>query len=66
MPTLTKLYSMEEASKHNTSDDCWIVIDGKVQHYSLLQFVVWRFLFPFQFSNLSVEVFVLLILCRDT
>ncbi|KAK8526066.1 hypothetical protein V6N12_020547 [Hibiscus sabdariffa] len=30
MPTLTKLYSMEEASQHNTKDDCWVVIDGKV------------------------------------
>ncbi|PIM99080.1 Cytochrome b5 [Handroanthus impetiginosus] len=30
MPTLTKLYTMEEASQHNTSDDCWVVVDGKV------------------------------------
>ncbi|XP_008810951.1 cytochrome b5 [Phoenix dactylifera] len=30
MPTITKLYSMEEASQHNTQDDCWVVIDGKV------------------------------------
>lgn len=30
MPTLTKLYSMEEAALHNTPDDCWVVIDGKV------------------------------------
>ncbi|GKV22408.1 hypothetical protein SLEP1_g32286 [Rubroshorea leprosula] len=30
MPTLAKLYSMEEVSGHNTKDDCWIVIDGKV------------------------------------
>ncbi|MBA0682291.1 hypothetical protein Goari_024021 [Gossypium aridum] len=30
MPTLTKLYTMEEASQHNTKDDCWVVIDGKV------------------------------------
>ncbi|KAB1994348.1 hypothetical protein ES319_D13G093300v1 [Gossypium barbadense] len=30
MPTLTKLYTMQEASQHNTKDDCWIVIDGKV------------------------------------
>ncbi|KAK5839329.1 cytochrome b5-like isoform X1 [Gossypium arboreum] len=29
MPTLTKLYTMEEASQHNTKDDCWVVIDGK-------------------------------------
>ncbi|XWS34209.1 hypothetical protein CRYUN_Cryun21dG0020800 [Craigia yunnanensis] len=30
MPTLTKLYTMQEASQHNTKDDCWVVIDGKV------------------------------------
>ncbi|KAL2546618.1 Cytochrome [Forsythia ovata] len=30
MPTLTKLYSMEEASQHNTQEDCWVVIDGKL------------------------------------
>ncbi|TVU44970.1 hypothetical protein EJB05_04435, partial [Eragrostis curvula] len=30
MPTLTKLYSMKEAALHNTPDDCWVVIDGKV------------------------------------
>ncbi|KFK28993.1 hypothetical protein AALP_AA7G074900 [Arabis alpina] len=30
MPTLTKLYSMEEAATHNKQDDCWLVIDGKV------------------------------------
>ncbi|KAG8383026.1 hypothetical protein BUALT_Bualt05G0141400 [Buddleja alternifolia] len=34
MPTLTKLYSMEEASQHNTTDDCWVVIDGKVYDVS--------------------------------
>ncbi|XP_010937875.1 cytochrome b5 [Elaeis guineensis] len=30
MPTITKLYSMKEASQHNTQEDCWVVIDGKV------------------------------------
>ncbi|CAF1928169.1 hypothetical protein F2Q70_00020672 [Brassica cretica] len=30
MPTLTKIYSMEEVAAHNKQDDCWIVIDGKV------------------------------------
>ncbi|KAH6802172.1 cytochrome B5 isoform A [Perilla frutescens var. frutescens] len=34
MPTLTKLYTMEEASQHNTNEDCWIVIDGKVYDVS--------------------------------
>lgn len=24
------LVSVEEISKHNTPDDCWIVVDGKV------------------------------------
>jgi cytochrome b involved in lipid metabolism len=30
MPTLTKLYSLEDAARHNTADDCWVVVDGKV------------------------------------
>ncbi|CAN1152373.1 Cytochrome b5 isoform A [Linum perenne] len=34
MPELTKLYSMQEASQHNSKDDCWIVIDGKVYDVS--------------------------------
>uniref|UniRef100_A0A2P2JH02 Cytochrome b5 isoform Cb5-D n=1 Tax=Rhizophora mucronata TaxID=61149 RepID=A0A2P2JH02_RHIMU len=34
MPTLTKLCSMQEASQHNTKDDCWVVIDGKVYDVS--------------------------------
>ncbi|XP_076944449.1 cytochrome b5-like [Bidens hawaiensis] len=34
MPTLTKLYSMKEASEHNSAGDCWIVIDGKVYDVS--------------------------------
>ncbi|XP_021845056.1 cytochrome b5 [Spinacia oleracea] len=34
MPTLTKLFSMEEAAQHNTKDDCWVVIDGKVYDVS--------------------------------
>ncbi|XP_011070917.1 cytochrome b5 [Sesamum indicum] len=34
MPTLTKIYTMEEASEHNTKDDCWVVIDGKVYDVS--------------------------------
>ncbi|KAL3636192.1 Cytochrome b5 isoform A [Castilleja foliolosa] len=34
MPTITKLYSMEEAAQHNTNDDCWVVIDGKVYDVS--------------------------------
>ncbi|MCD7445933.1 Cytochrome b5 isoform A [Datura stramonium] len=34
MPTITKLITMEEASQHNTKDDCWVVIDGKVYDVS--------------------------------
>ncbi|KAK4357981.1 hypothetical protein RND71_023591 [Anisodus tanguticus] len=34
MPTLTKLFTMEETSQHNTKDDCWVVIDGKVYDVS--------------------------------
>ncbi|KAG8661632.1 cytochrome b5 [Manihot esculenta] len=34
MPTLTKLYTMHEASQHKTKEDCWIVIDGKVYDVS--------------------------------
>ncbi|KAL3751507.1 hypothetical protein ACJRO7_012354 [Eucalyptus globulus] len=34
MPTITKLYSMQEASQHNTKEDCWIVIDDKVYDVS--------------------------------
>ncbi|KAK1272439.1 Cytochrome b5 isoform B [Acorus gramineus] len=30
MPTLTKIFSMQEISQHNERDDCWVVIDGKV------------------------------------
>ncbi|KAG9439673.1 hypothetical protein H6P81_019838 [Aristolochia fimbriata] len=30
MPTITKLYSLQEVSEHNTREDCWVVVDGKV------------------------------------
>ncbi|KAJ4760107.1 Cytochrome b5 [Rhynchospora pubera] len=30
MPTITKLYTMKEVAEHNSDDDCWIVVDGKV------------------------------------
>ncbi|GFP87299.1 cytochrome b5 isoform a [Phtheirospermum japonicum] len=34
MPTITKLFTMEEAAQHNTNEDCWVVIDGKVYDVS--------------------------------
>ncbi|XP_047322626.1 cytochrome b5 [Impatiens glandulifera] len=34
MPIITKLYSMEEVAQHNSKEDCWIVIDGKVYEVS--------------------------------
>ncbi|EPS63893.1 hypothetical protein M569_10892, partial [Genlisea aurea] len=34
MPTITKIYSMLEASQHNTRGDCWIVVEGKVYDVS--------------------------------
>ncbi|KAL8157363.1 cytochrome b5 [Apium graveolens] len=34
MPTLTKLYPMQEVSLHNSQDDCWVTIDGKVYDVS--------------------------------
>jgi cytochrome b involved in lipid metabolism len=30
-------YSMEEVSKHNTRDDCWVVLDGRV--YDVTKFI---------------------------
>ncbi|OVA14585.1 Cytochrome b5-like heme/steroid binding domain [Macleaya cordata] len=30
MTSHTKVYTLEEASQHNTRDDCWVVLDGKV------------------------------------
>ncbi|CAL5430776.1 unnamed protein product [Camellia sinensis] len=44
MPTLTKLYTMREASQHNTKDDCWVVIDGKQQRRTLLVYDVSTYL----------------------
>ena len=44
MPTLSKLYSMQEASEHNTKDDCWVVIDGKVHvFFSFFHFFIFYF-----------------------
>ncbi|KAL2349134.1 hypothetical protein Fmac_003134 [Flemingia macrophylla] len=37
MPTLTDFYAIEELSQHNTKDDCWILVDGKV--YDVTQYL---------------------------
>ncbi|KAL8161442.1 hypothetical protein V2J09_012931 [Rumex salicifolius] len=34
---MPKIYTLEEASKHNTRDDCWVVINGKV--YDVTKFL---------------------------
>ncbi|KAL3511027.1 hypothetical protein ACH5RR_030428 [Cinchona calisaya] len=34
MAKLSKLYTMQEAAQHNTNEDCWVVIDGKVYDVS--------------------------------
>ncbi|CAI9096438.1 OLC1v1032591C1 [Oldenlandia corymbosa var. corymbosa] len=34
MATLSEIYTMEEAALHNTKEDCWVVIDGKVYDVS--------------------------------
>ncbi|KAL6294873.1 hypothetical protein ACE6H2_003015 [Prunus campanulata] len=35
MPTLTKLFTMQEVSQQNNKDNCWVVIDGKVYDLTL-------------------------------
>ncbi|KAI3957785.1 hypothetical protein MKX01_007616 [Papaver californicum] len=30
MSKITKLYTVEEASKHNTKQDCWLILDAKI------------------------------------
>ncbi|XP_058080911.1 cytochrome b5 [Magnolia sinica] len=30
MPTITKLFSLKEASEHNSKEDCWVIVSGKV------------------------------------
>ncbi|XP_010260586.1 PREDICTED: cytochrome b5 [Nelumbo nucifera] len=37
MPTTTKIYTLQQASEHNTRDDCWVVIHGKV--YNLTNYL---------------------------
>ncbi|XP_004490217.1 cytochrome b5 [Cicer arietinum] len=37
MPTLSNFYNIQDASNHNTKDDCWIIVDGKV--YDVTQYL---------------------------
>ncbi|KAL1356041.1 hypothetical protein HN51_008017 [Arachis hypogaea] len=37
MPTISNFYSMKDASKHSTKDDCWIVVNGRV--YDVTQYL---------------------------
>ncbi|MCL7040934.1 hypothetical protein MKW94_009466 [Papaver nudicaule] len=30
MSKIAEVYTLEEASKHNTKKDCWLILDGKV------------------------------------
>ncbi|CAA7404184.1 unnamed protein product [Spirodela intermedia] len=30
MPTIVKLFSPQETAQHDTREDCWIIVDGKV------------------------------------
>ena len=34
-PASGKMYSLTEVKQHNTEEDCWIVVHGKVGHFWL-------------------------------
>ncbi|CAJ1931863.1 unnamed protein product [Sphenostylis stenocarpa] len=36
MPMLTNFYAIQDLSRHNTKDDCWILVDGKSQNVQKL------------------------------
>lgn len=75
MPTITKLYSMKEASQHNTQEDCWVVIDGRVPSFCLALYLVCRvirsfwvntILFSFLFGEPGCNLFFLLLIGKGS
>lgn len=56
MPTIEKLYSMKEVAEHNSADDCWIVVDGKVLSLSLSSNLALFWISYFLFLLLSFQV----------
>lgn len=59
----TKVYTLEEVSKHKTGRDCWVVIHNKV--YDVTKFldevtshkypyVIYHFLFQLSFNGINL------------
>lgn len=57
MPTISNFYTMQEASLHNTKDDCWIVVDGKVPTFPPI--ISFSFKFPIWVLMSNVLLFAL-------